>query len=107
MKTIIYTTKDSCLQKISYFKLRAENDLKKGFKFGNEKSKDMCSYLCGRFIPDSGSDPESGIPAGISGDKFSRTEQNRKSGKFSIPAPDIQLNPSIYIIKTLKKFHNL
>ena len=52
----------------------------------------MCSYLCGRFIPDSGSDPESGILAGISGDKFSGTEQNRNSGNLSIPAPDIRLS---------------
>ena len=44
------------------------------------------------FIPDSGSDPESGIPAGISGDKFSGTEQNRNSGNLSIPAPDIRLS---------------
>ena len=32
----------------------------------------MCSYI---FDVNSGSDSESGIPAGISGDKFSRTEQ--------------------------------
>ena len=56
----------------------------------------MCSsYLCGRFISDSGSDPESAnaIPAGISGDKFSGTKQNRNFGKVNIPAPDIRLNP--------------
>ena len=52
----------------------------------------MCSYLCGHFIPDSGSDPEPGVPAGISGDKLSGTEQNWNSGKFNIPAPDIQLS---------------
>ena len=54
----------------------------------------MCSNLCGCFIPASGSDPESGILAGISGDKFSRTEQNQNSRKFNILAPDIRLNPN-------------
>ena len=54
----------------------------------------MCSYLWGHFILDFGSDPESGILAGISGDKFSGTEENRNSGKFNIPVPDIRLNPN-------------
>ena len=48
----------------------------------------MKKYLCGCFIPDSGSDPESGILAGISGDKLFR---NRTESEFQ----DIQHNPSI------------
>ena len=73
--------------------------MKQEFTFGNEKI--FCSYLYGRFIPDSGSDPDSGIPVRISSDKFSGTEPEIQKIRYSGAGYPAQ--PYIWVLLTSLK----